>query len=555
VPIIPFRNLADLGTLTDPNPYQLPPNAWSGGSNVRYSAKKAMRAPIFRVVHDALPITPGFIAAYLPASGYDSIMVVDQQGNVYQVNATGTITNVTPTSGVPAFSSGEPWTATFLGDVLYLNNPGCPMPIYFGPNSTTFAALPNWPTSSTVLASGAHAGTTSCQVLRAFNDYLIAMNVTEGSTPATVGQLVKWSDLTLAGQVPDSWDPTDATKSAGENTIEQMTTPILDGLPLRGAFIIYTSDQVWLMQLTGTQSIFSWTMLFTTGGILNTNCVCEVNGQHYVFGVNDIYVHDGVNKQSIAQDRVKDYIFGSLNIKLSNLAFVQHMPEYDEIAFCYVSGDNDAAYTTTTGCNRAAVYNYAGNTWSFRDLPCLVGGTTANVNKLLKFSDCGLPDTFGNFGGTFYSQRDGYQLHTVFAGQSVSGLFANNRVYGYDFLNKGTEMAYPASPDGNAPAFLVRTGLDLDGEGGDLQTYKTVRRMFPQVSIFGGEPVTVQVGGQNYPSGPIQWSSSVLFDPTQDYKVDVREGGRYLAVQFSIPDNTDFEVAGFDLDVFSAGSR
>ncbi len=556
MPILPFRNLADLGTLTDPSPYELPPNAWSGGSNVRYSAKKVMRAPVFRIIQDALPITPSFVTSYLPASGFDSIVVVDNSGTVYMVNETGTITNVTPTAGTfPTFTTAAPWTATALGDVLYLNNPDCPMPFYFGPSSTIFAALPNWPTSSTVLASGAHAGTTSCRVMRAFSDYLIALNVTEGAVPATVGQMVKWSDLTLAGQVPDSWDPTDATKSAGENTIEQMTTPILDGLPLRGAFVIYTTDQVWIMELSGSQSIFQWSMLFSTGGILNTNCVAEVNGQHYVFGANDIYVHDGVNKQSIAQDRVKDYIFSSLNQQLSNLCFVQHMPEYDEVAFCFVSGSSDVAYTTTTGCNRAAVYNYAGNTWSFRDLPCCVGATAANVNQILKFSDCGLPDTFGNMGGTFYSQRSNIILHTVFAGQAQSGLFANSRVYGYDFINSGTLLARPMASDANAPPVLLRTGLDLDGEGGDLQTYKMVRRMFPQVGVAEDTPISIKVGGQNYPSGPISWSPLISFDPTQDYKVDLRVGGRYLAVQFQIPSNTDFEVAGFDLDVYSAGSR
>jgi hypothetical protein len=38
-------------------------------------------------------------------------------------------------------------------------------------------------------------------------------------------------------------------------------------------------------------------------GSINANCAIEIGGRHYVFGVNDIWMHDGVSHQSICDRR------------------------------------------------------------------------------------------------------------------------------------------------------------------------------------------------------------------------------------------------------------
>ena len=43
---------------------------------------------------------------------------------------------------------------------------------------------------------------------------------------------------------------------------------------------------------------------------------------HYCFGRDDIYRHDGNSKQSIADEKVKNFIFGSLNNNQSDVCFV-----------------------------------------------------------------------------------------------------------------------------------------------------------------------------------------------------------------------------------------
>ena len=170
--IIPVRGLAEKGILRDPSAYQLDINAWSNGWNVRIHANKVQRAPIFRSVYAPLPQEPAFVVGYEPSTGYDIVFIAGMDGSIYQYTS-GVLTNISPTTGYTLGTDPRSFTATFLGDVLYINRPN-QAPIYYGPQSATFATLPNMETTWT------------CRSLRAFGDYLVALNVTK---PATYAQL------------------------------------------------------------------------------------------------------------------------------------------------------------------------------------------------------------------------------------------------------------------------------------------------------------------------------------------------------------------------------
>ena len=71
-----------------------------------------------------------------------------------------------------------------------------------------------------------------------------------------------------------------------------MKTEIVDGAVLGSNFIIYSSDSIFLMEFVGGQFIMNFRKLFTDAGLINQNCVVEVEGKHYCFGLR-IYVHDG----------------------------------------------------------------------------------------------------------------------------------------------------------------------------------------------------------------------------------------------------------------------
>lgn len=609
--ILPFRGLAEHGIMHDPSPYQLDLSAWSDGSGIRFHGNKAMRAPIFRSVVESLTDAPAFCASHTPVTGYDSVFVADENGKtvaysngtVSDITPTGQVLNLTvtaggtgfvtaptatisaPTSGITAAataviqngsvvsftitnpgsgytanptvtmsaSPGTPcvaaasifativatqhYTSTYLGSVTYLNRPSAP-PVYFGPVSTALQGLPGWD------------GAMTCRSLRTFGDYLIALNVTKGTNANP--SLVKWSDLTLNGLPPASWNQNDPTTSAGENPLEALSTPLVDGFPLRGRFILYSEDQIWAMALSGDTFIFDFARIFGDGGLIAPGCVAEVDGMHYCFGTTDIYRHDGNSKQSIIDKRNKDYVFRNLNQKFTEACFVLYMPKFAEIMFGYNTGDS-TTYPGATHCNKGAIYNIPGDTWSFVDLPNVGAACLSTLNDTLTYATAAV-QTYANVGGSYFDQDNTFEQNVVAVSAALSGTLSTNRLLAYDFADKGS-LAFPYSAEANSPAFLERTGIDLDQVGSDLTTYKIIRRVYPLVSIFENVPIQLQVGGAITPAGAPNWGPVVSFNPVTQYKVDVMKGGRYLGIRFLIGSPVDFEINGFDIDVGTAGRR
>ena len=50
------------------------------------------------------------------------------------------------------------------------------------------------------------------------------------------------------------------------------------------------------MEYVGGSEIFTFNKVFDKTGLINTNVV-EVEGKHYCFGLDDIYVHDGTTSK------------------------------------------------------------------------------------------------------------------------------------------------------------------------------------------------------------------------------------------------------------------
>ena len=625
--LVQFRGFATKGILKDPFPYQLANDAFSGGSNVRFHANRAERAPVFKTYLDALPEAPVYATNRQSSSGNDQVFTIAASGTIRQITAGAavtatpayalypTITNAgmgylegsppavtvsapptgagsrtavatasvnaaaevinivfqdvgagytsapTLTLAAPPSTANAPvtatatcswvayapsagksaWTSTFLGDVAYLNNPGG-LPYFCGPSSATFSPLPDW-----------HQDW-SCRSMRAYGDYLLALNVTKAT--GAVPSMVKWSDLTLAGLPPDSWDADDFTTSAGENVLEELLTPLVDGAPMRSIFILYSEDQIFSMAANGTQEIFSFSRLFGDGGLIAPNCVVEVEGVHYCFGPKDIYRHDSVSKASILDGRNRDYVYNNLDVSKTETFFAFYSQQFASIFFCYVdSSSGDAAYQGTPYPNRAAVFDLTANTWSFVDLPNCSAGFVTSIDTGVYYAAIPNTTTYATWTGTYADLGGRFTETPVFSSVAFSGAGVNSRILAYDFINKGVQGGLTALPEVNPAAWLERTGIALDTEGSDLTTYKTVRRVYPQIGTFTPAPMQLQFGASQTPSGAITWGALLNFDPSSQYKVDLRLGGRYLAFRIVAPSIVDFAVAGFDADITSAGRR
>lgn len=206
MPNFPVRNLGGAGVISDIHPYDLPPNAFSAGVNVRFENGKISRAPTLLTVHEFSDDTfaPSFMFQ-IPAIGslVDSLVCVNSDVTQLTQVTGSTEADVTHPSASPVTLIGS-MTATFLGSVTYLNN-NAMVPLYKRTTDSTFAELPGWDPEW------------RCKSLRAYKDFLVALNVTKDGVEYP--SMVKWPDITPFGDAPGSWDSTLTTNSAGENIL------------------------------------------------------------------------------------------------------------------------------------------------------------------------------------------------------------------------------------------------------------------------------------------------------------------------------------------------
>lgn len=535
--ILPVRDLGGVGVVTDVAGYNIPINGYTTGINVRFDEGKVSRSPIFRNIKDSLGFSPRFAFGIVPNTGFDSVVIASDSWGL-QEYASGTLTNVA--GSISGSTDPRPYTGTALSGVNYINREDR-VPVYRTSAGSTFADLTNW-------NANWRAGS-----LRSFGDFLLGIRMTEGAT--SFPTRVRFSNLVTANNIPDSWDETDTTKSAGFIDIAQIKTKLIDGAPLGSNFMLYSSDQVWLMEFVGGTFIFNTRQLFVDAGIINQNCVVQVEGKHFVFGPFDIYAHDGTTKQSICDERVKDFIFGSLNNNAHDVCFVQHNPTLNEIYFCYQSGDAHVAFPNADRCNRAAVYNYRKDVWSFMDLPNVSAGTVANVNSVATYATSAI--TYALTGGTYYQQGDSFDKHLLMVGETLTADgITSDKLYGVDLSDAG-QIAFQLDTEATKPILLERTGLDLDEAGLGANHYVVLTRIFPQADTenTANTTMTFEFGASDIPRNTPTYTSTTSFNVATDHKIDSRAAGRYLSYKVTYSDNKDFELSGFDLEVEATGRR
>jgi hypothetical protein len=542
MPTIPFRELGRIGVITDVNDVDLPIGAVSDARNVRFSDGRITNAHVWReALASPSAGTPVFTFSVESASDFDILGYVSSDGRAVHVY-NGAETEVTPVGYVAAESVAVRSFCALQG--LYYLNQEDRVPWVYDSGSGDYEDLANWDSNH------------RCKVLRGFKDYLIALNITKTATVYT--NMVKWSDIAQFQTIPSSWDPSDTTKSAGENTLSEIKTEILDGLQLRNSFMVYAADQVWNMEETGGPDVFNFYKTFGDRGIINTNCVVEVDGVHFVFDDDDIYMHDGVSPpKSICEGKVRKRIFRNLDLTKRTKFFVLHDRPASEVWFCYNSKNSDLLWTgeDLAYCNVAAVYNYIADTWTFFDLPNVSSMTSVSWQTSPTYADLAV-ETYADMGGT-YADLIANTTRSTFA---ASVLDADVGITVTRFLNAdsglGISLGFAAVAELEVTPFAQRTGLDLDEAIPEIRTYKNYRSVYPQVTTDSqGISMSFKFGGVDMPSQSLEWDALQTFDPYTDYKVDTRSRGRYLAWYFTAENSNTYSFSGFDLDLAAVSRR
>jgi hypothetical protein len=574
MPTLPLRKLGGVGVITDANPYDLPPNAFSAANNVIFDEDRITRAPVFKqlfnpirsaLTYDAAPgsydsntnpydsadggssATSRFIGSYYQVDLGGVPFVCDRDGTV-RAYPNGNLTFLTPSSSV--FTTDAVWSHAQVGALSFLvRQDTVPYVRNILADATYVPLAGDWTTG----------GVDCAGVVRSFLDYAIMLNIRKG-----VGhynpQMVKWCNPLQYGTASTGvlWDPGNPNFIAGENVLSEMHSGIRDGLTLGNSFIIYGQLQNWLMEYRGDSAVFGFRRLPFDGGIVNTNCVVEVEGQHFVFGENDIYRHDGMSKTSLADSRVRRRIYNTLDRTRTSLCFVVHDSVANLIHFCYPTLQDSAAYVGAAFCNQSAIYNYKTDTWSFMDLPNVIGGSEADAVLVAN---------------SYPNETAGYQLYnttyTSFIGPTTPRIplmlsvadqnvgITDSRVFAVDLPTAGL-VNLPALPEVLKPSYVERVGVDLDGSGlpTSLRGYKLIQSMVPQCSFEDSTGVfKFEIGSSDLPTEAANYRSTQTYSPATDYKLDMMVAGRYLAYKVSTDSISNFQFSGMDFDVKTLSRR
>lgn len=518
---IEINDLSQLGVIRDISGHQLPPEAFTLGRNIR-------------VVPDGIARMPGWARAWESLTTTAPIFIVQVRsatGELWWVYGTATALQLiddapalTDLSG--AAYSASYWQATQLGSIPILNN-GTDDPQSWDLNpANNFQDLPDWPAS------------TSCRVIRAFGPFLVAMNLSVSGTNRP--HLVRWSHPADPGTLPASWDITDVTRDAGEiDLVDTESGGIVDGRPLRGAFVIYKERSTWLMRVIGGQQIMQFDQFLSSAGVMNRECV-QATGDgayHFVVTEDDILIHDATSAPvSVLDRRFRSYLFNQINGEYRHLNYVFANPRQREMWFCYVSQgssvvDSALIWSYGAGGERGVLYE------ADYPFPWTALGDITDV------SDIAWEDEVGDWDDAYGAWNTSDLRRPI--GVSTSG-------------NRFAVLDTAALRDGATFLSVVeRQGLALVGRTRmrepivDFKKRKMIRRVWPK--LLGG-PIDVEVGGQETPDGVVDWGTPIVFDPQSGQRyVDLTVDGFAVGVRFSSSRADDWLLHGYTMELAQTG--
>ena len=238
MPTLPLRQLGAVGVITDANPYDLPPNAFSNCNNVIFDEKRVQRSPVFKQVFNSVRSTLSydastgsfdsqtasyesaegaatnavrFVSSYQDPSSGEVVLIADNDGTI-RTYPNGFLSFATP--GTSLTTNDEPWSHTQVAGMSVLARKG------MVPYIRNIKTDPNYG-----LLSGDWVTGDTAAVVRSFLDYIIVMNVTKSGVDYPT--MVKWSNPVeyAAATSTINWDPSNPAYVAGENVLATNDEP------------------------------------------------------------------------------------------------------------------------------------------------------------------------------------------------------------------------------------------------------------------------------------------------------------------------------------------
>lgn len=249
------------------------------------------------------------------------------------------------------------WSSTLLNGIPVFTNGKDDLSYWTGEGAVPAASVPDWPAD------------TVCKFVVAFKFHLFAFNI-DGPSGVFDNKLI-WSNAAEPGALPDSWTPA-ADNEAGSSLIADTPGRIICGVPLNTQLMAYKPESIYAIEYVGRPDVYSVRPLIRSQGALGPHCVKELGTRHIVVGTDDIVLTDGINVQSIAENRIKNYLSNSIDETNAQNAFVMRDANKKETWVCVP--ESGSLFATV-----AHIWDERRDTWTTRDLEQVRYGTSGYV--------------------------------------------------------------------------------------------------------------------------------------------------------------------------------
>lgn len=526
---VPLQGISNYGVIMETPAHRLPPEAWTRAINVRFVDKRAQKFGGHEQVMGTPSGPPGFVMC-VDNDGDVFWLYAEAEGNgskVYVYNS-GTHNDISQMGGYDV-SRYRDWNGDIFNGIPILNY-GAGAPQYWPtPNVVDLLEdIPAWPANTTA------------RVVKAFGNYLVALNISDNS--GNYPNRVLWSDGAGVGELPQSWDVTDPAFDADHRELGDINSgAIQDGLALRDFFCIFKDESTWIMRYIGGQLIMSIKPQMKSSGILAARCAQTITiGKSkletaFVMTGEDLGTFDGQDFLSVVEDKTRKFLASDIDPVNYKNSFVLDNRVQDEAWFCYPENGEE---NPTMAC----VWNYKENTITFREFE----GTSASNGAIESASAATWDTVVGSWSEQGPAKwQDASRKKVVVAQPFTSKLLqleAGNTFDGVSFQ-----------------CILERTGLAVSGvdrEGNptvDYQNRKIIPRVWPQLR---GSPLLVQLGGADTPDpDDVTWQDGVIFDPASGARYcDPAGDGNpanwvYNAIRYTSQEDEPFYLEGYMLEV------
>ena len=564
MPLVPVEDIGAGGIISDFKPYQLKPNQWSGGINVEFNDGSVSKIEGYLEVMKDCPIQPWHLATYqeYQTSGKQDedrfFWIAFGLEKIYVYNNQSGWSNVTRQSGGSDVNyktiDGSDWKVTQSGALLVATN-GVDVPQLWPLDDTNkvsvdnrFENMQSWVGENTPKETDI-----TCQTVSGFKNHIIACNITREFEDDPVeyvqDRMIKWSTQHGHFAEPETWNVTDDKFDAGEYELLDTPGPIVDTLPMGESFFIYKTDSVVMANYVGTPWILSFKTLDPDTGIIAKGAVTEFPGGHFFVSFADCYVNNGQSVVPILSGKVRDQMFDDINGVEYDRIFCVTQPHYNEIWACYPTANSDY-------CDKAMVWNYKENTFSFRELPNITDAklgvspvsndpdvTWDNIDP-----DPSIPQVYWNALTTMKWGSISYEnvvSNLVMVSPHNTGTDADPyyKLYRDRFGQlEDTETMY---------SYVERTGIDF----GDPSSVKHLRAVWPKIETKITMPIKVYTGFQMATDHPITWEGPFLFDPSQQSKISTRTTGKFIGIKLETNSDTTWTLSGLEFEFENSGRR